>query len=104
VADRSLAVTRTRCQPRGEAGARGAFEALLQRFPGLRAVIGELVVVALELELTAARHRERVLDRLRYVRERRPNLLGRLHVELVGVELPPPLIGERLAGLDAEQH
>ena len=47
---------------------------------------------------------ERARDRLRVVGEVLRHLLRRLEVELVGVEAPVVRVGERVAGLDAEQR
>jgi len=86
------------------AGARGeallqavaciAVESLLERLARLDAVHRELEA-RLQLELTAARHLDRVRDRLRHVGERRVHLVGSFHVELVGLELPARRIRER---------
>jgi isochorismate hydrolase len=47
---------------------------------------------------------ERVVAGVGHVGEEFAHLRGRLHVELVGHELQPALVGDGLAGADAEQH
>ena len=65
--------------------------------------VGDERVVQRDLDVAELRHHQRVLDRLRVLREGEVHLLPALQVELVGVEAHPVGVGELLARLDAEQ-
>ena len=65
--------------------------------------VGDERVVQRDLDVAELRHHQRVLDRLRVLREGEVHLLPALQVELVGVEAHPVGVRELLAHLDAEQ-
>ena len=86
-----------------EALASEAVEHPLAGLPRRHLVDRELLAVP-QRELAAPGDLDGVGDRLGHVGEGCGHLGGVLHVELVGLEAPAPLVGERLAGLDAEER
>ena len=103
VVDPRLDLPRDRSVPIARAGEDELAQVMLLGPPGRRLEPRQVKLAERERELARLRDVEGGVARLGNRGEDRPHLLGRLQVELVGVELQPLEVGLDLLLLDAEQ-
>ena len=90
-------------QPRRQTLARSRFHFGVEVNPRPRLENRKMKLAEFEFEIDSPRYLDAVAQLLGVRAERTRHLVGRLDVELVGVEPPARLVGHGLAGLDAEQ-